>query len=143
MAKKREDVRKRLRRRYDMVSAARKARIERERPFRERLEMIFQSPMFSITDFWCDKCKQDCTGTGARKVCTVRETLPTAWYEGVCPKGHKIIRRITDKDSDPYYEQSPMVQRQRYELRDAFLTPDDPRFKLLYPKQYKELTKKK
>lgn len=36
-----------------------------------------------------------------------------------------------------------MIQRQRYELQDAFLTPDDPRFKVLYPKQYKELIKKK
>jgi hypothetical protein len=54
-----------------------------------------------------------------------------------------MIRRITDKVQDPYYYQSLMLNRQRYNMRDDLLTPDDPRFKLLYPKQYEELFKKR
>jgi hypothetical protein len=65
--------------------------------------------------------------------------MPTAWYTGYCPNGHRMIRRITDKDSDPYYFMSDILKRQRYDLRDMLLTPDDPRFKELYPEQYKQL----
>jgi hypothetical protein len=50
-----------------------------------------------------------------------------------------MIRRITDKSSDPYYVMSPFLQRQRYDLIDAFITPDDPRFKVLYPDKYAKL----
>ena len=133
---------KQLKNRYNWRVAERKAQKERERPFKERLHVIFSSPRFIITDFWCDICRRDCTGTGFRQVCTIRPQLPTAWFMGFCPEGHKMIRRITDKGSDPYYDRSLLVQRQRYELSDALLTPDDPRFKVVYPKQWEELMKK-
>jgi hypothetical protein len=131
----------RLKDRYEVSVKERADKAEKERPLRERMDSIFSAPRFITTDFWCVVCKRDCTGTGYRQVCTVRATAPTAWFMGFCPKGHKMIRRITDKDKDPYYEQSMVVARQRYELADALLTPDDPRFKVLYPKQYEELMK--
>jgi hypothetical protein len=139
---KRKSLIQRLKDRYDRAEAERAIKAELERPFRERVEAIFTAPRYCTTDFWCNTCKRDCSGTGYRQVCTVREKLPTAWFVGYCPKGHKMVRRITDKDTDPFYDFSEMIQRHRYEMKDAFLTPDDPRFKLLYPLQYKELMKK-
>lgn len=131
-----------LRGRFDDAKRAREAKEALEQPFKDRLIAIFTAPRHVNTDFWCDVCKRDCSGTGYRQVCTVREWAPTAWYVANCPKGHKMLRRITDKDSDPFYERSEMVQRHRYELRDAFLTPADPRFKEVYPEKWAELMKK-
>lgn len=130
---------KKLKDRYDRINTEKLAKEEKERPFKERIQAIFSAPRFIVTDFFCPVCKRDCTGTGYRQVQTFREWAPTAWYLGICPNGHRMIRRITDKETDPYYDLSPIITRQRYELRDALLTPDDPRFKILYPKQWEKL----
>jgi len=140
---KKQSLIQKLKNRYDKAREARLVSEDKDKPFKDRVEAIFTAPRWCNTDFWCDECKKDCSGTGFRQVCTVREKLPTAWFVGYCPKGHKMVRRITDKGTDPYYEKSLMIQRQRYEMRDALLTPDDSRFRVLYPKQYKELMAKK
>lgn len=132
-----------LKDRYDASQKARAEKEERERPLKERILDIFSAPRSINTDFFCIKCKRDCSGTGYRQVCTIRDYAPTAWFIGFCPKGHKMIRRITDKNTDPYYELSPIIQRQRHELADALLDPSDPRFKVLYPKQWEELQQPK
>jgi hypothetical protein len=129
----------RLIRRYDQRRKEREERNERERPFKERVKDIFDARKFVITDFYCTVCNKDVSGTGFRQVCTIRQNFPTAWYVSWCPKGHKLVRRITDKDTDPYYELSPLVARQRWEMRDELLDPSDPRFKVIYPKQYAKL----
>jgi hypothetical protein len=134
---------KRLEERYLEARRERAAKELADQPMKDRITSIFKSPRFTTTDFWCDTCKRDCNGTGYRQVCTVREWAPTAWFLGYCPYGHKMIRRITDKGTDPYYEKSEQLQRQRYEMKDDLLTPDDPRFKELYPKQWEELMNKK
>lgn len=128
-----------LKERYDQARARRWAQQDRERPYMERMSAIYDANRYVLTDFYCTVCKKDCAGTAVKQVCNIRPRLPTAWYLGICPKGHRMIRRITDKDSDPYYDLSPFVARQRYELRDALLTPFDPRFKELYPEQYAKL----
>jgi len=140
MSKRGEE--KKLRARFEDTRKKRIAKYEEERPLIERLGTIFNADRYATTDFFCNTCKRDCTGTGYRQVLTLRKWLPTAWYVGTCPNGHKMIRRITDKNTDPYYYQSYMVQRQRNEMEDSFLTPDNPRFKLLYPDKYDELMKK-
>lgn len=130
---------KRLIARYDQRRKERAEKDEKERPFKDRVKAIFDAPRFAITDFYCSVCKHDVSGTAFRQVCTIRQDRPTAWFVSFCPKGHRLVRRITDKDTDPYYDISPLVRRQRYELRDDLLTPDDPRFKILYPKQWEKL----
>ena len=136
-------LKKKLEDRYEMLTKKRAERMERERPLRERADLIFSAPRVIMTDFWCDVCKEDCSGVGFRQVSMVRPLLPVAWFEGTCPVGHKLLRYITDKEVDPYYEQSMLLQQQRWEMQDDFLTPDNPRFKELYPRQYEELMKKK
>lgn len=132
---------KRLIARYEARRKERAAKEAKERPFKDRVRAIMEAPRFVITDFWCDHCRKDVSGTGFRQVCVIREHAPTAWFVSLCPKGHRLVRRITDKDTDPYYSRSMLVARQRYDLRDDLLTPDDPRFKILYPKQWAELNK--
>lgn len=132
---------KKLIRHYDRRIKEREKENERMAPYRDRVQAIFDAPQVTKTDFWCNKCKRDCNGVGIRQVCTLRPEFPTAWFLGFCPKGHRVIRRITDKDSDPYYYQSAMLKRHRFERELDLLTPDDPRFKQLYPKQYKEILK--
>ena len=143
MTNKAGKLEERLEKRYDQLQAERIAKELKEGPFRERVEAIFKAPLRTTQDFWCDTCKRDCTGTGYRRVCTVREWGPTAWFVGYCPEGHKMLRWITDKDSDPYYYRSELLQRQRLEMMDDFITPDDPRFKILYPEKWKELQQPK
>ena len=130
---------KRLIARYDQRRKEREIKDELERPFKDRIKAIYEAQRFVITDFFCPVCKKDVAGTGFKQMCTLRTDRPTAWYVSFCPKGHRLIRRITDKDTDPYYDLSPLVARQRYELRDDLLDPTDPRFKELYPEQFAKL----
>jgi hypothetical protein len=146
MKKKRTNkpsLKTRLKDRYDLVRKLRLEQRDKERPFFERMESVFEAPLITRTDFWCNVCKRDCSGNGYRQVflSTSRPKMPTAWFKGHCPLGHIVIRRITDKNTDPYYDLSFNLQRQRYDLKDDLLTPEDPRFRVLYPKQYEEWTK--
>lgn len=143
MKKKRtnKSLKQRLKDRYDHVRKLRLERQEKERPYLDRISAIFEAPKVVITDFWCNKCKRDCNGHGYRQVSLIRQKLPTAWFKAYCPKGHLMLRYITDKNIDPYYLLSFNLQRQRYDLRDDLLTPMDPRFRVLYPKQYEEWKK--
>jgi len=132
----------RLKDKYDEARRKRHLKDIKDKPLKDRIKDIFDAALYVNTDFYCPICKRDCSGPGYRRTCTLRPHSPTAWYVGFCPKGHRMIRRITDKNTDPYYDLSFMVKRQRYDMADALLTPDDPRFKLLYPKQYEELCQK-
>ena len=140
VSKRRKTV-KQLQDRYDEARALRAKKEAREKPVLDHIKLVVEAPRHTTNDFWCNICKRDCTGTGVKQVRTLPNRLPVAWYLGVCPLGHRMIRRITDKDTDPYYWQSLVLWRQRAEMADMLLTPDDPRFKELYPKQYEELTK--
>lgn len=62
-----------------------------------------------------------------------------AFYEAQCPEGHTSVRYITDKLTDPYFINSPFVRAQQVEFEDAMLSPDNPRFKVLYPEAYDKI----
>lgn len=145
MSKKGDKYRekKRLKAYYDDIRKKREAIAEKNAPFLDRVKAIMDAPRVARLDFWCTVCKKDCTGPGYRQVATIRERVPTAWYVAFCPQGHRMIRRITDKSDDPYYYQSMFLQRQRMDMAMDLLTPDDPRFRILYPKQWEELYGKK
>jgi hypothetical protein len=89
-------------------------------------------------DFWCEGCGKDFTSNGYKTIGKLGR-WPVAWYVGLCPKGHKCLRRITDKGNDVYYYRSKMVQLQRILSSDDIITPDNPRFKLIYPDKWREL----
>ncbi len=128
--------------RYDQRRAERLERHKILEPFVDRLNEIKEAPRTTKSDFFCMTCKKDFSGIAFKQVSAIRPMLPTAWFVGKCPKGHRTLRRITDKNSDPYYDMSLMVARQRADMADAFLDPSDPRFKILYPRQWEALNGK-
>lgn len=135
-------VRSKIQELVDRYDTRRKEREDRRKllePFVDRLNDIRQSPRVVQSDFFCTVCKKDFVGMGFKQVSAIREMLPCAWYVGKCPEGHRSLRYITDKWADPYYEQSLLVSKQRFEMKDDFLDPSDPRFKELYPEAYKRL----
>lgn len=128
----------RLEDRIDYNREQRKRITDREQPHAERLKEIREAFNVTQLDFYCKACAKDFTTTAYKHV---RETnyWPIAYYVGLCPKRHRCLRYITEKYKDPYYWTSKLLQRQRVDLADAMLTPDHPRFKLVYPEQYKKI----
>lgn len=90
-------------------------------------------------NYFCEVCRKDCEGNGFKEIRWRSNDLWFAFYRGFCPNGHAVIRRITDKLDDPYYFHSRFVQREQAEHADDFVTPHDPRFKHLYPMQWRSL----
>lgn len=109
-----------------------------EQGYMDHVRTISEAPERTPMDFWCKACAKDFTTLG-KKIVRSSGRWPVAWYVGLCPKNHESIRYITDKDRDPYYWMSDMVKKQRSQMADDFLTPDDPRFAVLYPHKYREL----
>lgn len=128
----------RLTRRIEDRREARDRELMREAGYKDHIRAIQEAPEEQKMDFWCKVCKCD-FNADARKMVRHAGRWPVAWYVGLCPLGHSAIRHITDKHHDVYYRESVMLQRQRVELADAMLTPDDPRFALVYPQKWREL----
>ena len=125
--------------RYDDRRREREERHKLLEPFVDRVNEIRQAPRVTKSDFFCTTCKKDFAGIAFKQVSSIRAMLPTAWFVGKCPEGHTALRRITDKITDPYYNLSLMVAKQRADMALDFIDPTDPRFKELYPEQYRKL----
>lgn len=128
----------RLTRRIEDRRESRERERMREAGYKDHIRAIQEAAEETKMDFWCRECKCD-FNADARKMMRHASRWPVAWYVGQCPKGHSAIRHITDKHHDRYYHESVMLKRQRVELADAMLTPDDPRFALVYPQQWRAL----
>jgi hypothetical protein len=85
-------------------------------------------------EFWCEECQLDFTAWGFK--CVESDwTIPNwriAYYKGKCPKGHKAIRRITDKPLDPYFIKSLILKKQRVDYKRDILQENDFGFNMLY-----------
>ena len=106
----------------------------------ERQNEIKQAP--DITPhvaFWCDECARDCSGPGYKEIRVRSGDIWFAFYRGFCPVGHRVLRRITDKLADPYFFRSQNVRRDQANHADDFLTPDNPRFREVYPQEWADL----
>ncbi len=128
-----------LRQRIDARRAEREREKDRTQAYRDRMRMIAEAPDDARTGFWCDECGRDVVALAA-KVCQRMKTQePRAFYVAACPRGHRLIRRITDKQFDPYYHQSTIMRRERVERADDMLQPHDPRFRIVYPEVWKKM----
>lgn len=132
----------RLLRRIEDNRSSRERIALQEKGYTDHKRVIIEAYEVTRMDFWCQACRKD-FNTSARKQVRFSSRWPVAWYVGLCPKKHVCIRYITDKDRDPYYRRSVMIARQRVELADAMLTPDNPRFALVYPQKYREIERMK
>lgn len=128
--RKRIEAKREERARYEALE---KERRDRERVVREAYD---HTPM----QFWCDECERDYETIGHKVVQEEnRFHLLRAYYVGICPASHRNIRRITDKQGDPYYHKSIMLRRQRIDMADAMLQPHDPRFRVVYPDAWRRI----
>ena len=124
-----------------------KARVEANRELRERQQQLDKAikdredevnnaPLVKPTDFFCLPCKIDFHALGIKVVTGPSEAWNRplrAVYRAKCPNcREECERRITDRLRDPYYEQSPIVQKMRSEHERDLIQPGDPRFNRLY-----------
>lgn len=131
---------KKLKKRVEDRREARARDMEAERHRTERLKIINAAYDHTPMQFWCDECRKDYDTTGHKVVQAANKYHEDrAYYVGICPVGHRNIRRITDKLGDPYYYKSEMIRRQRIDLADAMLQPHDPRFRQVYPAQWRKM----
>lgn len=105
----------------------------------ERRDEILGAPMYIHTDFWCNTCKRDFTSTGYKEVRVPNQGVWFAYYVGICPCGAHALRYITDKLLDPYWYKSKVIKTQQGQYADEMLQPWQPRFKQIYPEQYRKL----
>jgi len=141
----------RLKKRVDASRAYRERMQEYGKEYRERVALIRSAYGLTPMQFWCERCRKDFDATGYLHstlwVLNVdtgmtelsHEAWPSAWYESECPKRHNAIRYHTDKHRDPYYHFSEIVKRGRARMERDLIQPNDPRFKLVYPEQWKRL----
>lgn len=111
-----------------------------------RWKEILESAQQQRMDFWCDTCQQDYSGMGRKVICGsydidtgVFTPRRDAYYLAFCPERHRMVRYILDIHQDPYYRKSVKVRMDRWKYRDDLLTPNDPRFKIVYPERWKEI----
>lgn len=94
------------------------------------------APRYEVNAYWCTMCLRDYDATG-KLLIEGHGRNQSGVYVSECPDGHKNYRYVTDKTNDPYFTRSRRVQADRSRYADDFLNPHDPRFKQLYPEQWK------
>jgi len=108
----------------------------------ERSKIIAEATDWKLTEFFCVKHQLDFTKIGRKEVNGDR-----AVYKADCPKclsepnytfTKRCERYITDRHKDPYYNNSLIIRKQRFEARDDLLQPGDPRFNMLYGRRQQE-----
>ena len=87
-----------------------------------------------IHSFWCDKCKKDFDSPAHKAGNSYAQ-----WWETKCPKGHKSLRYITDRLSDPYFHKSAKLREQRKMFAKDLIQPGDPGYKTAYPEQARKM----
>jgi hypothetical protein len=121
-------------------------RIRKQRGERDRI--IDDAAPFAVTEFYCPRhgdfkadaykvVQRDPTVQGQR--IAFYRPIPSRralfWNGGEPHWGvpcKQAIRRITDKQFDPYYRDSEQLAKERIDHADDFLQPGDPRFNQLY-----------
>ena len=90
-------------------------------------------------DFFCKKCRLD-------------QTLPAyengnrfgKWLEARCRQcDEKVIRYVTEKNTDPYLYESLRLKVERDVYRKDLIQPGESGYKQLYKKEWDKLEKKK
>lgn len=111
----------------------------REQLFAVRQGSIQSAPeRLAGAGFYCLRCQKDFVSVGRKVV-----TGEYAWFYAKCSCGGRCIRRITDKLGDIYYFKSKVVRKQQTDASTDMLPPNDPLFRLVYPKQWAKMEKEK
>ncbi len=102
----------------------------------EREELIADAKRLVLTDFWCDRCKEDFKGMAWKQVVQDWYTdSRSAFYKTKCFKGHWCIRLITDKYKDGFFVKSRKLAHERGKYHNDIIQPGDTNYQLLYGKK--------
>ncbi|MBT3354831.1 MAG: hypothetical protein HN402_07930 [Candidatus Scalindua sp.] len=110
---------------------------ERVKRIEERDQVLRDSKSHVLTDFWCDKCKEDFKSTAYRQVEVdwTNSAQRIAFYKTKCWNGHWCIRQITDKHKDAFYTKSKLVRLDQGNHYADTVQPYETGFNLLYGKK--------
>lgn len=102
----------------------------------EREEEIEKAQAVVLTDFWCDACKKDFTSHAIKQVEEDWSNLNQrkAFYKTKCFKGHWVIRLITDKWKDKFWQKSKLLALDRGKGFLDALQPFETGYNMLYKK---------
>jgi hypothetical protein len=100
----------------------------------EREKVLSDSKIVAITDFWCNRCKEDFKAQAIRQIendwsCN---TQRIAFYKTKCSKGHWCIRHITDKHLDQFLFKSKLLALDRKNHSLDVLQPHQIGYNTLY-----------
>jgi len=100
----------------------------------EREELIKDAKWVTVTDFWCDKCKQDFKGQAVKQIEVdwSNTSQHIAFYKNKCDKGHWCIRLITDRHKDAFFFKSKLVALDRGNHQNDILQSFETGFNLVY-----------
>lgn len=98
----------------DLIKAQEKRSYDRQfhrnriKELEEREDLIKDAKTFIVTDFWCDKCKEDFKSQAVKQIEVdwSNTSQRKAFYKTKCWKGHWCIRLITDKFKDKFWQKS-------------------------------------
>jgi len=102
----------------------------------ERQELIQDAKPLVLTEFYCEKCREDFRAQSIKEV-EVDWSNPNqsiAFYKTKCFEGHWCIRLITDKHRDGYWIKSRAVLRDRGVHYKDTLQPFETGYNMLYKK---------
>lgn len=110
---------------------------ERVKQLEERDKDIKDSTSFTVTDFWCDTCKQDFKSAAWREIevdwSNTEQRI--AFYRAKCNKKHWCMRLITDRKRDGFFIKSKLVALDRGNHTADIIQPYQTNYNLLYGKK--------
>lgn len=109
----------------------------KEKEKAEREDLIKDSKWLTLTDFYCDKCREDFKSQAVKQVeidwsC---DTQNIAYYKSKCSKGHWCQRLITDRHRDGFWTRSRLMVLDRGNHSADIIQPHETNFHLLYGKK--------
>lgn len=108
----------------------------RAKDLEERNSLIRDSKLVTVTDFWCDRCRQDFKSMSIRQI-EADWSCPTqsiAFYRAKCDRGHWCQRLITDRQKDGFWPRSRLMAVDRGGHYADTLQPWQTGFNMLYKK---------
>lgn len=110
---------------------------EKGKALEERNDLIRDSKLVTVTDFWCDDCKKDFKSMSIRQVeIDWSNTLQNiAFYKTKCDCDKWCIRLITDRHKDAFFTKSKLMALDRGNHANDTIQPYETNFNLLYGKR--------
>lgn len=128
-----DSLRQRVKDKQEELDREKELKRQRKKDTRE-VEAYRKLPDSAEQDFFCVPCNSDFKAPGYKHWL---EMFDIGVWRSWCPMCNSpVVRYITDKKHDPYYEQSNKIQIMRNAFATDTLRPEDYGFKMLYGDAY-------